>query len=95
MNEFTIKLRDLKKLAEYETIKVISSDSGKVLIHNYSEKKHEHLGDLEVTGIFTEIEVCGSRYDKNVARSKLVCWASEWQYKELKEAAENTKKESS
>jgi hypothetical protein len=88
MGEVKMKLKDLAEFANYEKIKVISSKTGKVLIHSYNKEKHKHLGDLEITGIFTEFEL-NSGISKNWCRIRLVCWAYEDQYKQLKEAREN------
>lgn len=86
MSEITIKLKDLGELVRYgDTIKVIGSGTGRVLIHAYNKEKHSYLADLEISGIFTEIEV-GGISSKNWAKSKIVGWASDTQYKELKEA---------
>ena len=84
-DEVKIKLRDLGNLVSYgDTIKVIGSGTGKTLIQCYDKKKHEHLGDLEITGIFTELSVGGATA-KNWCKSRLVAWASDYQYKKLKE----------
>lgn len=81
-----IKLKDLRRLAPHDVIKVIGAGTGKVLIHNYKASKHEHLGELEITGIFTEISVGGTYHRKDWAKPILVGWALEDEYKELKEA---------
>lgn len=87
MSEVTIKLRDLGELVRYgDTIKIIDSGTGRVLVYSYNKEKHSFLGDLEISGIFSEIEV-GGVVTKNWARSKIVGWASGIQYKELKERA--------
>lgn len=90
MNEFetgglTLTLRALRELDYHDTIKVISSRTGKVLIHNYIASKQGYLGDLKITGIFTELSV---GRDKDWCKPILVAWAYEDQYKELKKKAE-------
>lgn len=94
MNEFetgglTLTLRALRELDYRDTIKVISSSTGKVLIHNYNANKQGYLGDLNITGIFTEIAV---GRDKGWCKPILVAWAYEDQYKELKEKAKEAVK---
>lgn len=87
-DEFSIKLSDLGKLVSYrEDIKIIGSGTGKVLIYHYDRKKHEYLGDLEITGIFAELVLNGA-VTKNWCKTRIVGWASDRQYKDLKEAYE-------
>jgi hypothetical protein len=89
MAEFTIKLRDLDKLVSYgDDLKIIGSGTGRVLVSRYDKKKHEYLGDLEITGIFTELVLSGVAV-KNWCKTRIVGWARESQYKELKEAYKN------
>ena len=89
-NGFTLTLRALRELDYHDTIKVISSRTGRVLIHNYNANKQGYLGDLNITGIFTEIAV---GRDKDWAKPILVAWAYEDQYKELKEKAKEAVKD--
>lgn len=93
MSEVTIKLRDLGELVRYgDTLKIVGSGTGRVLIYAYNKEKHSFLGDLEISGIFSELELNGVT-SKNWARSKIVGWASDTQYKELKEKAKEAVKD--
>lgn len=87
---FTLTLRALRELDYCDTIKVISSRTGKVLIHNYNANNQGYLGDLNITGIFTEMAV---GRDKDWVKPVLVAWAYEDQYKELKEKAKEVVKD--
>jgi hypothetical protein len=81
VSDVRIKLKDLAELARGDTLRIISSRTGKVLVYSYHKEKHEHLGELEITGIFTELELSGTV--KNFARSRLVCWAYEDDFRKL------------
>lgn len=81
MSDVRIKLKDLVELARFDIIRVISSRTGRVLVYSYHKENHEHLGELEITGIFTELELSGTV--KNFARSRLVCWAHEDEFRKL------------
>lgn len=45
MSDVRIKLKDLAELARCDTIRIISSRTGKVLVYSYHKEKHEHLGE--------------------------------------------------
>lgn len=77
-----MKLRELYDLLTTSStpLKVIGSGTGKVLIHSYSPLTHEAFNEMEVIGIFTEIACKG-----DVARARLVAWASDCEYKKLKQ----------
>lgn len=85
--ELSMTLDELQNFAKFEKIKVISNQSGKVLIHAYNRGKHGPLGQLKTDRIFTELEVCGSGGSKNWAQTRLVAWADEGEYKILRAAA--------
>lgn len=81
VSDVSIKLKDLAELVKYDIIRIISSSTGKVLVYSYHKEKHEHLGELEITGIFTELELSG--INKNFARTRIVCWAHEDDFRKL------------
>ena len=92
-DEVKIRLGALGKLYRYGggTLKIIGSATGKTLVQAYNAEKHEFLNDLEVTGIYTDLELGGVTC-KNWGRTRLVGWARYNQYKELKEVFESAGK---
>ena len=83
-----MKLRELYDLLSTSSapLKVIGSGTGKVLIHCYSPFTHGAFDDLEVRGFFPEI-VCKG----DIARVRLVAWASDCEYKNKKLRQEENK----
>lgn len=81
-----MKLKELYEMLHTSAtpIKVIGSGTGKVLIHHYNPTKHEVFNNLEINGIFPELYLSGISY-KDMAMVRLVGWAREAEYKELKE----------
>lgn len=82
--EVSMKLDELQGFARHERIKVIGSQTGRVLIQAYNRGKHGPLGELKIDRIFTELEV---GREKNWAQPRIVAWADEQQYKILRAAA--------
>lgn len=80
-----MKLKELYDLLSpcSTPVKVISSGTGKVLIHRYSPVTHSKYDELKVIGIFPELYLSGLTA-KDMAMVRLVVWASDYEFDKLK-----------
>lgn len=68
-------LHKLSQISRGSGIKALSAFNGRVLCHNYSSEKHEHLKDREVIDIWADMEIVKSVFG-NWSRPRLCVYLS-------------------
>lgn len=81
MRKIQMKLKEFRDFAEYQTIYLRNSRTGKIVAK--SQKGLDRFNDIEVCGIYTELEF-GT--DKKYARPIIVCWVYDCDVCKIKES---------
>ena len=61
-------VKELREVARYSKLKVVSARDGRVLGYDFHERTHPQLADLKISSVCVEIEVSKPRgFSSNVA----------------------------